>query len=476
MFPGTPTERNLALLQATVLANPWIPDGSFGWADGKNHRIPSKPQARFYLANEERVLFGGAAGGGKSEALLCAALQYADIGGHAGMIVRKNFTALNKPGALMDRAESWLKGRGAAFDRYNHTWTFPSGYRLTFVAMDSASAVEIIQGAEFCAAFIDEAGQLTKKQLEFIYSRLRRPTGSIIPMRYYLASNPDGPSEMDLFHEFVEPFTKGQKSDSLFIPANSESNPHIDAEYRERLGKLSPVMRAKFLLGQWCVKAEGLYFKRDKFIKIPRSEVPTEFDAIVRAWDLAATEPNRDNTNPDWTRGLLVGIVDGRFYIIDMKSLRHRPFEVENLIKKTAAADGREVTIVLPQDPGQAGKVQYAYWAARLAGLSIKKDSLSGNKELRAQPVSSSVDAKNVYVVEAAWTEELLDELCSFPPSNDEVHDDIVDALSSAWLWLPHLAKQQNGKVRIGVGVDPDGRAKLTRPSAIERPPAIRRM
>lgn len=483
MWPGSELERTLTLFRLTVLENPWIPDGSFGWADNKNHREPTMPQARFYMSHEERVLFGGAAAGGKSEALLVAALQYADIGGHAGMIVRKNFTALNKPGALMDRAEQWLKGRGVKFDNSSHTWTFPSGYRLTFVAMDSANAVEIIQGSEFCTALIDEAGQLKKRQLEFIYSRLRRPTGSIIPIRYLLASNPDGPSEMDLFHEFVEPSIKGRRTPGvLFIPANPETNPYVDPKYMQLLNKLSPVMRSKFLLGQWCVKSAGLLFVRDKFHKIPRSEVPQEFQALARAWDLAASEVTEQNSNPDWTRGILVGLIDGRFYILDVQSVRGRPFQVEKLLDDTSKSDGKEVALVFPQDPGQAGKVQYIGLAGKFAGLTVKRDSLKGNKELRAQSVSSSVDAGNVYVVEASWTESLLDELCSFPPDNNEIHDDQVDALSSAWLWLPYLADRvtsgsNSKRVRVGVPIDPEQQGKVDskRPRSTNRPQANRR-
>ena len=88
-------------MRATILENPWIP------------HEPTPKQAEFLLMPDLEVLFGGSAGGGKSDALLMAALQYVDVPGYAAILFRRTYTDLSLPGALMDRAHEWLQGTKA---------------------------------------------------------------------------------------------------------------------------------------------------------------------------------------------------------------------------------------------------------------------------------------------------------------------------------------------------------------------------
>ena len=88
---------------------------------------PTARQAAFLEVDALEALFGGAAGGGKSDALLMGALQYVDVPGYSALILRRTTTDLALPGAIMDRDGEWLRPTGAHWNDIKKTWRFPSG-------------------------------------------------------------------------------------------------------------------------------------------------------------------------------------------------------------------------------------------------------------------------------------------------------------------------------------------------------------
>jgi len=99
-------------------------------------------------------------------------------------------------------------------------------------------------------------------------------------------------------------------------------------------------------------------------------------------------------------------------------------------ICSTAVLDGHDVTIGLPQDPGQAGRAQVAFLTGRLAGWRVVSSPESGAKALRAMPVASQVNAGHVSLRRAGWNRVFMEELRDFPGG---AKDDQVDALSRAF-------------------------------------------
>jgi len=116
---------------------------------------------------------------------------------------------------------------------------------------------------------------------------------------------------------------------------------------------------------------------------------PGKLAAVVRSWDLAATAQSQGN--PDWTRGIkFARTMDNTYLIMDVVSLRGGPDEVFKLIVNTAAADGRGVTVRIPQDPGQAGVQQVAHITRNLAGYTVVAESPSGRRGIH--PASAAWD------------------------------------------------------------------------------------
>jgi predicted phage terminase large subunit-like protein len=210
------------------------------------------------LADVRESLYGGAAGGGKSDALLMAAAQYADVPGYAALLLRQSFPDLMQPNALIPRSKEWWGGR-ADWNAQNKRWTFPSGATVTFGYLERDDDVYQYQGAEYQLVGFDELTQHSEFRYRYLFSRLRRRAGVGVPLRMRGASNPGGRG-----HEWVKKrFLTDRAPGRVFVPARLADNPSLDAaEYEQSLMHLDPVTRAQLLAGDWDAVAGGR-FKRE---------------------------------------------------------------------------------------------------------------------------------------------------------------------------------------------------------------------
>lgn len=346
-------------------------------------------------------------------------------------------------------------------------WAFPSGMRVKFAHLEMDSSVYDWQGSQIAMIGWDELTTFTEKQFTFMMSRNRSSSG--VPGYMRATCNPDADSWVRRWVDwwidadgYPIPERSGKlrwflrRDDNLvwadtrqalldqygadelpksftFIPAKIEDNPILmekDPSYRANLRALSRVDRARLELGNWNVRASaGMLFRREWFPIV--DAVPAGWNRAVRMWDRASTKPNANNKDPDWTRGLkLYGYPDGSFVVVDLKSLRDTPGQVENLIKNVASHDTQSCRIMSQQDPGSAGVAEAANFVKMLGGYSVRTVIMSKDKVTRAKPVSAQAEVGNIKVLRSTWNNEFFNELENFP---DGAHDDIVDVLSGAF-------------------------------------------
>src|SRR5947209_9360444 len=128
---------------------------------------PAPRQEAFLRLRALEALFGGAAGGGKSIALLMAALQYADVPGYHALLLRPSLTEFELPGGLIELAHEWLANTKAEWSGETRSWRFPGpgrsgagGATLRFGYLEGQKDVARYQGASFSFLGFDE---LTRK-------------------------------------------------------------------------------------------------------------------------------------------------------------------------------------------------------------------------------------------------------------------------------------------------------------------------
>lgn len=275
--------------------------------------IKSKPtpkQAAWLMYDGLEGFYGGAAGGGKSEGLLMGALQYVDVPRYAALILRKSYTDLALPGALMDRARSWLTDTPATWDREKHTWNFPSGASLTFGYIATPGDRFRYQSAEFQYIAWDEITEFEDDiAYTFMFSRLRT-SGDLrgkVPLRMRSASNPVGPGVGWVRPRFLEndpePFrlefdAEGNAtevvdySQRLFMPATYKDNAHLDAQaYLFALKQLPEATQERLIAGSWEA-IEGAAFPHfDPEVHVAPSLSPPQDWRRWEAMDYGTSNP-----------------------------------------------------------------------------------------------------------------------------------------------------------------------------------------
>lgn len=428
------------------------------------------PQTAFLASPADIAIYGGAAGGGKTFALLLDPLRAVHLPGFAGVFFRRESTQISAAGGPWSAAEELYRATGATLrSSPSMEARWPSGAVVQFRHLQHESDKFAWQGAELAAIMLDELTHFSSDQFWYLISRNRSTCGvrpwiraTCNPQPGWVAEliewwiGPDGyaiPERSGVLRWFVrrdddlhwydteaEALThcaEGQFPRSLtFIRSTLEDNPILtsaDPAYRSALLSLPRVERERLLLGNWQVSMAAGVYRHARWVYSDAGEIPVNL-RWVRSWDLASTEPHAGNPNPDWTAGALVARHRGRdgvvrTYVSDVRRCRLGPSGVENFVRQTAEQDGPTVEIVMEEEPGSAGKGQVEHYQRTvLRGYRVTGHRPTGDKVTRQMPLIAEAERGEIVFLRGSWNAALTGEADTYPEGKRDQWDAIAQA------------------------------------------------
>lgn len=443
-------------------------------------RPQAGPQEQFLSSPADIVIYGGAAGGGKTWGLVVEPLRHIDNPDFRAVIFRRTYPQITNPGGLQDEALQIYPHLGGEATQPSSgiTWTFPSGAVVRFAHLQHDKNRLDWQGAQIPLIGFDELTHFSEQQFFYLLSRNR----SVCGVRPYIraTTNPDSASWVARFIDwwigedgYAIPERAGQirwfvrKGGELlwaddpadlavlapgippksvtFIPASLDDNQVLmekDPSYIANLLALPLIERERLLKGNWKIQPSGgKVFNRAWFDIVPTSAVP-EGGVECRFWDFAGTEKKLAGDDPDYTAGVCIRKVGDTYYVLDCVAGQWGPTDTEKQFLATIERDLARLRRSSPHtrymvrweiEPGSAGKRETARLVRLLDGVNARGEKPSGDKITRALPLASQAEHGAVVLVQGEWNERYLTHMHHQP---DWDHDDIMDASSGAYAAL----------------------------------------
>lgn len=227
------------------------------------------PQEQFHQASEFDVLYGGAAGPGKSRALVCEGLAAAmSFPGIRILGVRETYDALAE--SLLAELEKmdWARALGAVWNDTKHNLRFSNGSLFRFRHARTVEHAKLRMGGECQLLLPDERGLTDPEVIDHLMERLRSSRPEIPVLGVRSATNPGGPGHSRLKERYVDATEHGAKTyvdehgfSVRFVAGKFTDNPYLGDDYVRRLSAIpDPMRRAAMKDGSWDVFA-GQFFE-----------------------------------------------------------------------------------------------------------------------------------------------------------------------------------------------------------------------
>lgn len=438
------------------------------------------PQERFLrLPGEAQIaIYGGAAGAGKTYALLMEPIYHVQtVPGFGAVAFRRTYPEIANEGGLWDSSYELYLPLGGKPNLTDLSWEFPPyGNTVKFAHMQHEHDRFKWHGSQIPLIEFDELTTFEATQFFYMLSRNRSTCGVMPYIR--ATTNPDADSWVAKFiahwidetgqaieersgqvHWFVRvaqddrivwdyevgglaalraqyPPPDFEPISVTFVPARLSDNVILtqrDPTYRSKLLNLPLVERERLLGGNWKIRPQaGLVFNRAWLTLIEVS--PHDVLARVRYWDKAGTPGSSS-----WSAGVRMAVTTGGKFIVE-HAVRGQwlASDRNKVIRETATTDGPHCWVWVEQEPGSGGKESAEISQMELAqlGFSCEIDRVTGDKVSRSDPMSWHAERGNVQVIAGPWTEKYLDELYNFPSGRTR---DQVDASSGAFNQLKRL-------------------------------------
>lgn len=261
------------------------------------------PQEEFFRRPEFEVMYGGARGGGKTDALVVDHVRFIHNPEYRGLLLRKTFPELRE---VVDRCHKYYKpyiatpDGGRIYSQYNsqeHVWTFSTGAKVELGSMHTEESKYKYIGRQFVRIGFDQLEQFSESQYDFMMGQSRTPVPELAGFTGVRSTaNPGGPGHGWVKGRFIAdklPYKTYSKTyklpdgreivlDSVFIPAKVYDNPAISINnpaYIAQLMSLEPTLRKAWLDGDWDVFAGQFFTEFSSMVHgVKPFEVPKEWD------------------------------------------------------------------------------------------------------------------------------------------------------------------------------------------------------
>ena len=231
---------------------------------------PQPKQILFQKRGEYEALYGGAAGGGKSDAIIIEGLRQVHIPHYKGLILRKTFPELSE---LIEKSLNYYKRAypKAVYNDSKHTWTFPSGAKIMFGSMQHTKDRTKYQGRAFDFVAFDELTHFTWDEYSYLFSR-NRPNGpgtrvyiratanpggighGWVKERFITAGAPEKTMWESVKIRFPDGHTEKRWRSRVCVRASLFDNQRLlenDPYYMEKIALMSPAEQEALLYGNW---------------------------------------------------------------------------------------------------------------------------------------------------------------------------------------------------------------------------------